>query len=370
MSMYRWSGILAAIILVALTAGCPKSGPTAGFTAATTLAVAPATVQFTDTSQVGGSAIVQWEWEFGDGGTSANQHPSHQYTEPGVYTVSLRVVNAQGENVLVRQDFVTIVDSADLPVAAFTASPQLGSAPLAVQFTDTSTSPTFPVTGWLWDFGDGATSTLQHPAHTYTEDGVYTVSLQVTAASWTDTAEQADAIVVADLVAPTANFGVSIQQGYAPLSVQFTDVSTEGSAPITGWAWSFGDGATSTAQHPAHTYAAAGSFTVSLTVTTAHGAHTDTRTGYIGVLQPQAPTANFSTQQVAQNALTVAFTDLSSAGTSSAMSWLWDFGDGATSTDASPTHTYAADGTYTVSLTVSTGHGSDTATQNIVVQIT
>jgi PKD repeat protein len=146
------------------------------------------------------------------------------------------------------------------PTAQFTHTQTAGT--LSVAFTDTSTgSPT----SWSWDFGDGATSTVRHPTHTYGAAGTYTVAL--TAANSFGSTTHTAAVTVAPIAAaPTASFTASQSSG--TLTVNFTDTS---SGSPTSWAWNFGDGATSTAQHPSHTYAAAATYTVTLTVTNGSG---------------------------------------------------------------------------------------------------
>jgi len=157
--------------------------------------------------------------------------------------------------------FRTVVPPA--PVASFTATPTSGTAPLPVQFTDTSTGTP---TAWSWDFGDGGTSTAQSPAHTYTSPGSYTVTL--TASNSGGPSAPVTGTVTVAPPAPTASFTASPTSGVAPLPVQFTDTSTN---TPTSWSWNFGDGATSTAQNPAHTYATPGTYTVSHTATNVTG---------------------------------------------------------------------------------------------------
>jgi PKD repeat protein len=124
-------------------------------------------VQFTDAST---GTPTAWAWTFGDGNTSTLQNPSHTYTELGTYTVTLTATNAYGEDTETKTNYVTL----EVPWApTFTASPTTGAAPLTVQFTDTSTEEPFD---WWWEFGDGdEVFSVQHPAHTYTEPGTYTV---------------------------------------------------------------------------------------------------------------------------------------------------------------------------------------------------
>jgi PKD repeat protein len=156
--------------------------------------------------------------------------------------------------------------AAPTPAASFTASPTSGTAPLSVQFTDTSTGTP---TSWSWDFGDGTTATTQNPAHTYSDAGSYTVSFTATNASGSSPAVTGTVTVAAPPPAPVASFTADQTSGTAPLPVQFTDAST---GSPTSWAWNFGDGATATTQNPAHTYTAPGTYTVTLTATNGTGA--------------------------------------------------------------------------------------------------
>jgi len=161
--------------------------------------------------------------------------------------------------------------------------------------------------------------------------------------------------------APEANFSSNVTQGYAPLSVQFTDFSKN----ATEWAWNFGDGATSAEQNPIHTYSTAGNYTVNLTVTNAYG--TGTKLATINVSEktvPVLPVANF-TANVSEGfaPLSVQFTDLSE----NAVTFKWDFGDGANSIEKNPMHTYSTDGIYTVNLTVSNANGINSKLATITV---
>ncbi len=140
----------------------------------------------------------------------------------------------------------------DAPVASFT----FAAADLMVTFTDTSTNAP---TSWAWDFGDGGSSTEQNPTHTYATSGTFTVAMTATNAGGSSSAT-ADVTVTAPVVdPPVASFTYVVDQ----LMATFTDTSTN--VP-TSWAWDFGDGATSALQNPTHTYAAAGTYTVSLAV--------------------------------------------------------------------------------------------------------
>ena len=163
--------------------------------------------------------------------------------------------------------------------------------------------------------------------------------------------------------APTASFTHSC----SGLTCDFTDTSSDSDGTIASWNWDFGDGGSSTAQNPSHTYAADGTYTVSLTVTDDVG-DTDSASQNVSVSSGptnSAPTASF---MHSCSGLTCDFTDTSSDSDGTIASWNWDFGDGGSSTAQNPSHTYAADGTYTVSVTVTDDVGdTDTASQNVTV---
>jgi len=162
---------------------------------------------------------------------------------------------------------------------------------------------------------------------------------------------------------PVAAFNATPTSGCAPLTVNFTDQST---GNITSWSWTFGDGGNSTAQNATHSYAGAGTYNVTLTVSGACGNNTKTETNYITVTA--APTANFTANVTSGCApLTVQFTDNS---TGSPTSWNWTFGDGGNSTAQNPSHNYTSAGNYTVSLTVSNACGNNTKTETNYITVT
>jgi uncharacterized repeat protein (TIGR01451 family) len=149
----------------------------ADFSGSPVVGEAPLSVQFQDLST---GEVVSWEWDFGDGSVGSEAHPTHTYLAAGAYTVRLTVVGEEGGDTRIREAYVSVYEH---PSAAFSATPMSGSAPLAVQFTDASTGS---VTGWLWDFGDGTTSTDRNPSHTYVTAGSYNVSLTATGPTGSD----------------------------------------------------------------------------------------------------------------------------------------------------------------------------------------
>ena len=248
--------------------------------------------------------------------------------------------------------------------ADFVGTPVVVQLGEAVDFTDQSgVAPgEAPITSWTWDFGDGTSSPIQNPQHVYAAQGQYTVTLTVSNGTLTDTEQKVGYISVEGPLPPTANFMAATTTPVVGSPVQFTDLSSPGSATqIDTWAWNFGDGNMSALQNPSHTYNTIANFTVSLTVTTTIGNDTLTRTSYI-MVQPMPPTAQFmaddTTPGVGQ---TVNFTDMSTPGSAASInSWLWNFGDGGASALQNPTHIYTAIANYTVSLTVTATSGQDT----------
>jgi PKD repeat protein len=176
------------------------------------------------------------------------------------------------------------------PDADFVGSPTSGYAPLAVVFTDLSTNAP---TSWVWSLGDGSLSFEESPVHTYTTAGVYDVTLTVSNTGGADSQTRTTYITVIDppTIGPVPEFSATNRFGEAPLDVAFTDEST--GSPTT-WLWDFGDGATATTANPNHTYTSIGSYAVSLTVSDGTTANTQTKTGYVTVVELPCEVPNFA----------------------------------------------------------------------------
>lgn len=252
-------------------------------------------------------------------------------------------------------------------VAQFSVDKSLAFEDEVITFVDQSRSDS-PILEWEWDFGDGATSTDQNPTHQYAAEGEYTVSLSIATADGAASRTKPAYVAVRKLRLPVADFSVSAEEVLAGTQVQFMDLSAPGTAPITQWLWTFGDGTTSNQPNPSHTYSNGGQFTVSLTVTTIYGSDTHAVGGLVSVLTEQ-PIADFTADKTTPLYNTqVRFTDLSDAGTAPIGTWLWTFGDGGTSYSRNPVHTYARSGRYTVTLMVVTNHGSDTVVKENYIE--
>lgn len=165
------------------------------------------------------------------------------------------------------------------PSADFSAGPTEGAAPLTVFFTNLSSG----ALTHAWDFGDGQTSAVIHPFHTYTNAGSYTVALSVTGPSGVASLTRGSYVVVTNVPTPVvAAFSASVTNGIAPLAVTFNNQSVG----ATSYAWDFGDGGTATETNPLHLYTNAGSYTVTLSAMNAGATNTLTRTNYVVVMAP------------------------------------------------------------------------------------
>ena len=277
---------------------------------------------------------VSFLWTFGDDSTSTEINPTHVYAVAGAtYTVCLIATS-----LCTADTFCTDITIVCPPLnSAFSYSVDSET----VSFTDLSDS----AISWMWTFGDGDTSTLQNPVHTYASSGTYLVCLIVTNSCSSDTFCQS--IIV---ICPTVSSGF----GYAVngLSVSFSDLSTG----ATSWEWTFGDGNTSVLPNPTNDYASAGTYQVCLI--TSNGCNSDTSCQNITVCSPL--NAAFSMQQT-NNVVT--FTDA----TGTATSWQWTFGDGGTSSLQNPVYTYTANGIYEVCLIASDNCTSDTTCDSVTV---
>ncbi|WP_141241732.1 PKD domain-containing protein, partial [Methanosarcina spelaei] len=195
----------------------------------------PLKVQFTDKST---NSPTAWKWNFGDGSDLVTEYnPTHTYSKAGTYTVKETVSNAAGKDTEIKTNYITVTEASKAPDADFVGSQTSGSFPLKVQFTDKSTgSPT----SWKWNFGDGSDLVTEYnPTHTYSKAGTYTVKETVSNAAGKDTEIKTNYITVTSVTKPVAAFSASPASGNLPLSVTFTDKSTN--SP-TSWKWNFGDG--------------------------------------------------------------------------------------------------------------------------------
>lgn len=326
----------------------PLEPPRADFTADTTSACQLQPVTFTDLST---GIITLWSWDFGDGGTSNMQHPRYTYSAPGSYTVTLTVSGPGGFDDTTKVNFITVKS---LPTAAFNAVPDSGQVPLNVAFNDQSSD----AESIFWRFGDGSTSTIPSPSHTFNTAGIYTVYQVAINECGRDSTFRI--IKVTDTIpGPKADFSAEPLKGCTPLTVNFKDLST---GNITSWLWDLGNGTVSPLQNPSLVYTRAGNYTISLTVSGPGGIDKETKDYYITV--KDVPTVAFIAEPLyGEPPLQVTFTNLSV----DADSVLWRFGDGKTSEVFNPVHLYDNIGVYQVTLVAINDCGRDSLSDFIVV---
>jgi len=332
-----------------------QTPPVASFTQNVTSGESPLTVNFQDTSQ---GNITTRTWNFGDGTTGTELNPSYTFDVVGTYNVLLTVSGPGGTSTAVRQ--ITVENPAVPPPSAeFAADVTQGNAPLTVNF---SVNETANIDEYNWTFGEAGSSNDASPQVVFSEPGTYTAALTAVGEGGQDTAE-VQIVVEQAPDAPNISIATNPSEGDVPLSTQFSVESTGGG--ITSYLWTFGDGNTSTDASPAHTYQDAGSYNVLLEVQGPGG--TDSAETSITALEPLAPPdANFATELVNDGTfLSVQFTNQSDG---DELTYSWDFGDGTTSTDASPIHTYSAFGTYEVTFTATNAVGSSTVSQQLLIE--
>lgn len=291
----------------------------------------PTTVQFVDSSQ----GAQTWFWDFGDGTTSTQQSPTHTFPTQASYTVTLTVTN----NTTGCVDSFKKALPIGTPQAKISSDTTQGCLALKISFKDSSIF----ASSWLWLFGDGTSSSLQNPVHTYSDTGKYTVTLIINPGqACTDTVVEVNYITVfgikAALVAvPTL--------GCSPLTVAFKDSSTSYLGTINSWTWAFGNGDSAFVQNPTYTYVSNSNvnYTVRLTVRDNNGCRATRVFNSIRVFNP---VADFISDTVVCPGEPASFTNQSVG----ANTYQWFFGDGTSSTQANPTHTYTASGVYAVTL--------------------
>ena len=317
--------------------------PVAGFSASPRDVCANVTVNFSDLST---GNVDQWHWDFGDGSTSNVQNPNHVYNDTGYFNVQLIVWNNGCPDTLDIQNYIHVKP----PIASYTVASNC-SERLKRTFTDTSIG----ADEWNWDFGDGNTSTVQHPVHVYAASGVYTVSLTVgnfsTGCTYTHTS-------TVRVISESPGFTVTDTVICRNNTVTFTSTGSN-PANIGAYQWNFGDGATATGQSVTHTYTVSGLYDITMIMVDWNGCRdTIVKQHFIRV---NGPTANFSASPRESCLLnTVTFADSSlSDGVHPITQWIWNYGDGIIDTlTAGPfQHTYVTAGMYTVTLTVSDNNG-------------
>ncbi|MCX7986278.1 MAG: PKD domain-containing protein, partial [Bacteroidales bacterium] len=307
------------------------------------------TIQFTDQSK----EMEEYLWDFGDGWTSRQQHPSHTYSQAGTYRVCHAIKStALGCYQQSCQD-ITVGTPTTVPFNAFFVY-YVDHASKKVVLSNNS-SP--QADSYYWTFGDGSYSVSEDVDHTYAAKGAYEVCLQAVNTQTGQSDRHCEIVVVGDTLCKiTAAFSAFVD------TAKKVTLVNQSKGSNLKYFWNFGDGNTSTAAQPEHTYAQTGKYLISLAV--GNAACFDYTSTYVEV--GFVPCKAAFTYQYQPSADEVSFYNQSSG---SSLSYFWNFGDGNYSFDANPTHQYAQQGTYRVSLTVTntTNGCQDIQTQQVQV---
>lgn len=257
---------------------------------------------------------------------------------------------------------ITSEINAQAPIAAFSATPSEGCAPLFVRFTQQSKNNP---TDYYWDLGNGLTSTIAEPSTTYTIPGVYTVKLIAKNSTGTDSIIKTNYIVVNP--SPVVKFTTNDTVGCFPLSSRFTDLSYISTGTISKWSWDFGDGILSSQQNPTHVYRLDNVFNVTLSVTS--------QKGCVGVLSQKAiidvtpgVVADFTNTfaNACKPPTSIDFTNKSTGpGT---LKYIWKFGDGNQANTSDVVHSFTKAGSYSVNMIATSTEGcTDSITKEIII---
>ncbi|MEI6683537.1 MAG: PKD domain-containing protein [Bacteroidota bacterium] len=358
--LFDTTGVYHVTFIVMNSGGCTdtikktvsvQKGPVALFTYNT--ACLGSATQFTDASTPNATSDIEWHWNFGDGSAgSSSQNPTHTYANAGVYQVTLTVKNSN----FCSHDTTLQVSIYPLPSASYlTDAPLCHSMP--VTFTNTSTTQHGQVVSWVWDFGDGTTSTILFPANpnvTHTFSGTSLQHLVRLTIKTSDSCSSFVEHLINSVSGPLASFDFST--ALCPgVNVQFTDLSQQnGGGPITFWHWNFSDALSgssnnSTLQNPVHAFSGQGSYNVKMVIGNAGNCKDSlVKQVIIGAL----PLSAFTFDTVCLGSVTH-FTDQSTTNPGTLLTWDWDFGDGQPHANtANAVHLYTAPGPFTVTLTV------------------
>jgi len=294
------------------------------------------TTQFADSSQFDSLLTNSWFWDFGDGQTSALQNPSHFFSAPGTYTVTLNMTSGSCSDT-----YVELITVSSQPIANFSFANGCSNTP--TPFSDLSTIASGTINSWQWNFGTGDTSIQQNPDYVFATGGNYLVTLTVTSAQGCSNSSSQNVVINSRPIAAFQVENTCIGQ-----QVQFVNQSLPNGSSITSYAWDFGDGNSDTTLNATHIYPnSISTYFVQLILTAQNGC-IDSASQIIKI--NNIPTSNFSFPSLTCNGSAVLFTDLSSVSGDTISGWLWDFGDSQIDSVASPLHTYSNPGTYVVSL--------------------
>lgn len=307
---------------------------------------APFNINFRNEST--GPGTLTYQWNLGNGNTSTDQHPAATYNSSTVYNVSLITRSSYGCADTIQKQ---------VNVSSFTTDFNVADTVCIGQDIGLQNTSGADVASFRWDLGDGTGSALTNPVKSFTTAGTYQVKLVNNFASCSDSVSKA--VVVTEK--PVVDFSVNNGAACAfPFAVQFQN-TTPGTIVTS---WDFGDGDTSTATSPNHTYTSAGDFNVTLNTTTSYGCTSSgTKSQFVRIVPPTVSIVN------AVSSGCVGLTVSPTANVNSidpVATYEWDFGNGITRTGTNPSATYSSAGVYTITLVITTNGGCKVTATTVV----
>lgn len=294
-----------------------------------------------------GGDVIEYLWDFGDGTTSTEANPTHIYDTPGAYEVCLTIYTIGCSDVTC---MLVIVEAAGTDCESDFEFDEDG---LTVHFFETAYGGGADIVSYVWTFGDGTTSDGPNPVHTYTEAGTYLVCLTIT---------------TADGCTSTFCNEITVEAGGGPCEAFFTVTSIEltpdgyivhfnnesaATGDISSVTWYYGDGTVGETYDGEHLYTESGVYVVCIVITTTDGC-TDEYCYEITLGDGDGCVSDF---EFATTGMLTEFFETATGGGADIVSYLWNFGDGSTSTAPNPEHMYDAPGEYEVCLTITTADG-------------
>lgn len=340
-------------------------GPTSSFSWNPNPVIVNQTATFQNTSTDSDGSIESWYWDFGDGNTSTQQNPTHTYNIAGDYTVILNVTDDDG-NTSTELQTVTVTLK---PLVNFSINPSNPTTSDTITFSDDSTDADGSISDYNWSFGDGTYSENQNPTHSYSDDGEYSVTLNVTDNDGASN-HTTQSITILN-TQPTANFTYIPQNPTDLQTLTFTNHSTDSDGHIVNCTWTFGDGDTNYSMNSTtHRYDDNGTFIVTLNVTDDDG---DTDEYIINItVSNVGPTAGFSFEpSLPEVGETIWFNDTSTDQDGTIVNWTWNFGDTSKDHSQNSNHSYSKLKSYDVTLTVIDNDGNSTSiTKHLILKET
>jgi gliding motility-associated-like protein len=314
---------------------------------------APLTVNFSN----GSTNATGYYWNFGDGSSDTVTTPTHVFTSGGIFNTMLVAFNPNGCNGVSDTTYLTIIVKDDSIVNNFTITKVDTCNPFSITLNNTSQmiNGSFgPSSTFNWDFGDGSFFIGQNPPQKfYSTSGTYIVTLTITDTNACNNPVVLSKVVNFNPIFVSTDFALQ-DSACPPFTNSFTTTTTNG----INYFWNFGDGGTATGASPTYTFNTPGTYTVTLIVGNPNSCNKfDTATQVIHIKPSITALFNYvQTDTCSPYVLTINNTSVLNPVYPNAASWttyLWNFGDGNTSTVANPfTHTYFSPGTYTITLTI------------------